>query len=369
MGKAKRQAQLCSSSYDTSGSSDLSDDEHPSLDAGRYQAANMQQGLRTRQFRLSAVRELHEVLAQGWSSAGKCCCCLQKLQAALFDDLLVAVQQPDSRPAVVDAVAALLAVATRVLPQQKRNQLVKLQRSAAVAASRACRKHAEGSGFAAGTGYGADDAEGVVVLGDVPLEVVRGILQAVDPLSLAAASCVCRAWRELAADDGLWQHHLQQAFPGTAQQQRRRFAQQQQQQIASGSATGSGSSRADTCSVHKQFAAAALRHPSVLVPWRSCRVLAGGRLQWAPPGAAAGAAPAVVSKAARRGATLPGPVHVTTAQATSWLMGSSWSQVFTARSNSGSSSQASSAGCSSSDSDGEESHSHGLTRRYTQALQ
>lgn len=48
MGKAKRQAQLCSSSYDTSGSSDLSDDEHPSLDAGRYQAANMQQGLRTR---------------------------------------------------------------------------------------------------------------------------------------------------------------------------------------------------------------------------------------------------------------------------------------------------------------------------------
>ncbi|KAF6256976.1 hypothetical protein COO60DRAFT_1640328 [Scenedesmus sp. NREL 46B-D3] len=321
MGKAKRQAQLCSSSYDTSGSSDLSDDEHPSLDAGRYQAANMQQGLRTRQFRLSAVRELHEVLAQGWSSAGKAsgnwaALLARKLQAALFDDLLVAVQQPDSRPAVVDAVAALLAVARRVLPQQKRNQLVNLQRSAAVAASRACRKHAgaEGSGFAAGTGYGADDAEGVVVLGDVPLEVVRGILQAVDPLSLAAASCVCRAWRELAADDGLWQHHLQQAFPGTAQQQRRRFAQQQQQQIASGSATGSGSSRADTCSVHKQFAAAALRHPSVLVPWRSCRVLAGGRLQWAPPGAAAGAAPAVVSRAARRGATLPGPVHVTTAQ-------------------------------------------------------
>jgi hypothetical protein len=119
MGRAKRQAQLCSSSYDTD-SSEFSDDEQPALDARRYQAADMQQGLQTRcvachsvllswdhntrsrcitvtithcapapvadqqrlsylkhyvyacrQFRLSAVRELHEVLAHGWSSAGK----------------------------------------------------------------------------------------------------------------------------------------------------------------------------------------------------------------------------------------------------------------------------------------------------------
>jgi hypothetical protein len=47
MGKAKRQSQLCSSSYD-SDSSDFSDDEHPALDARRYQAADMQQGLQTR---------------------------------------------------------------------------------------------------------------------------------------------------------------------------------------------------------------------------------------------------------------------------------------------------------------------------------
>jgi hypothetical protein len=47
MGKAKRQAQLCSSSYDTD-SSDYSDDEHPALDARRYQAADLQQGLQTR---------------------------------------------------------------------------------------------------------------------------------------------------------------------------------------------------------------------------------------------------------------------------------------------------------------------------------
>ena len=37
-----------------------------------------------------------------------------------------------------------------------------------------------------------DDDELLVVLGDVPAEVVRGILQALDPLSLAAAACVCR---------------------------------------------------------------------------------------------------------------------------------------------------------------------------------
>lgn len=48
----------------------------------------------------------------------------------------------------------------------------------------------------AGSGVIEDDSEDdhphLVVLGDVPLEVVRRILQALDPLSLAAAACVCR---------------------------------------------------------------------------------------------------------------------------------------------------------------------------------
>uniref|UniRef100_A0A383VJK2 F-box domain-containing protein n=1 Tax=Tetradesmus obliquus TaxID=3088 RepID=A0A383VJK2_TETOB len=379
MGKAKRQAQVCSSSSsssscDSSSSSDFSDDEHPSLDAGRYQAADLQQGLRTRQFRLWAVRELHQVLAQGWSSAGK------KLQAAVLDDLMVAVQQPDSRPAVVEATAALLAVAKRVLPQQKRNQLVKQQRSAAVAASRASRKLADAGPdhecpAAAWCEADDDDDEPLVLLGDVPAEVVRGILQALDPLSLAAAACVCRAWQELATDSSLWQQHLQRIFPGASQQQqhRRRRQQQRQQQHLPGAATGTDSSRvAGMCSLHKQFASAAHRHPSALLPWRSCRVLVGGRLQWMAPGDAAGGAPAAVAKAARRGMILPGPVYVTTAQAVSWLMGSSWSQVFTAGSNSDSSSSSGSDGSSAagsrSESDGEESHTLGGRRAAANAL-
>jgi hypothetical protein len=55
-----------------------------------------------------------------------------------------------SRPDVVEATAALVAAAKRVLPQQKRNQLVKQQRTAAVAASRASRKQA-GAPFEAST--------------------------------------------------------------------------------------------------------------------------------------------------------------------------------------------------------------------------
>ncbi|WIA30841.1 hypothetical protein OEZ86_000899 [Tetradesmus obliquus] len=348
MGKAKRQAHVCSSSSSctSSSSSDFSDDEHPSLDAGRYQAADLQQGLRTRQFRLWAVRELHQVLAQGWSSAGK------KLQSAVFDDLMVAVQQPDSRPAVAEATAALLAVSKRVLPQQKRNQLVKQQRSAAVAASRASRKLADAGPdheCPAAAWVEGDDDEPRVVLGDVPAEVVRGILQALDPLSLAAAACVCRAWQQLATDSSLWQQHLQRIFPGASKQQQRRCQRQQQQQQPPGAG-----------------------HPSALLPWRSCRVLVGGRLQWMAPGAAAGGAPAAVAKAARRGMILPGPVYLTTAQAVSWLMGSSWSQVFAAGSNSGSSSSSSSGGSSaagsSSESGGEESHTLGGRRAAANAL-
>jgi hypothetical protein len=55
-------------------------------------------------------------------------------------------------------------------------------------------------------------------------------------------------------------------------------------------------------------------HPNALVPWRSCRVLVSGQLQWMAPGAVVGGPPAAVSKAARRGVRLPGPVYVTTAQ-------------------------------------------------------
>lgn len=47
-----------------------------------------------------------------------------------------------------------------------------------------------------GDGGGAaesdDDYEGQVVFSDVPMEVVQVILQHLDPISLAAAACVCR---------------------------------------------------------------------------------------------------------------------------------------------------------------------------------
>lgn len=37
-----------------------------------------------------------------------------------------------------------------------------------------------------------EEGEAQVLLSDVPLEVVAVILQSLDPLSLAAAACVCR---------------------------------------------------------------------------------------------------------------------------------------------------------------------------------
>jgi hypothetical protein len=85
------------------------------------------------------------------------------------------------------------------LPQKQRQQLTKLEKQAAVAASRAARKEAAGglpAAAAAEVGPGSDcsdddDGEAQVVFTDVPLEVVSVILQGLDPFSLAAAACVC----------------------------------------------------------------------------------------------------------------------------------------------------------------------------------
>lgn len=52
----------------------------------------------------------------------------------------------------------------------------------------------DGHGEFSEDNYNQDQEEDgeVIVLGDVPLEVVAGILQALDPVSLAAAARVCR---------------------------------------------------------------------------------------------------------------------------------------------------------------------------------
>lgn len=46
------------------------------------------------------------------------------------------------------------------------------------------------------SGESDDDESSAVMLGDVPLEVIQSILQALDPLSLSAAACVCR-WERM----------------------------------------------------------------------------------------------------------------------------------------------------------------------------
>jgi hypothetical protein len=67
----------------------------------------------------------------------RCCCCLQKLQAAVFDDLLVAVQQPDRYAACRQRVANSKASATvkqrwPELPRMPARSLIKHWMSDAV---------------------------------------------------------------------------------------------------------------------------------------------------------------------------------------------------------------------------------------------
>lgn len=85
-----------------------------------------------------------------------------------------------------------------------------------------------------------------------------------DPLTLGRAACVNREWRAAAADEALWVRHC------TAL-------------LGCGTARRSQPQRAH--SSHRQcFAATAAQHPELLLPWRTNRVLLGGRPAWLPPG-------------------------------------------------------------------------------------
>lgn len=201
-----------------------------------------------RSLRHAALLELQEVFNQNlYSSADK------KVQQAIYEDLLLAAQQRDrcvwrpwwvwleeegaassvclsrsgtqtpahphvvlllcpstllppplltpsphnnnSRTHIRQAINVLLSAARRVLPQKQRQQLTQLEKQAAVAASRAARRK-EGAPLCDGdSDVGSEEEEGSssqVVFSDVPLQVLGVILQALDPLSLAAAACVCR---------------------------------------------------------------------------------------------------------------------------------------------------------------------------------
>ena len=60
-----------------------------------------------------------------------------------------------------------------------------------------------------------EDAESEdLVLGELPLEVLRHMFSLLDPLTLGTASCVCSTWHHLSQDEALWKRCLAQVAVG-----------------------------------------------------------------------------------------------------------------------------------------------------------
>ena len=116
------------------------------------------------------------------------------------------------------AQSAVLDAAKRVLPQQRRSQMLAEAKRAGLAAARERRRARghHGTGAGAGDGCSSDeeeDGEDELAFSDVPDEVTRVILASLDPVSLGRAACACRAWREMVLADGqMWSNAVASVF-------------------------------------------------------------------------------------------------------------------------------------------------------------
>ena len=162
--------------------------------------------------------------------------------------------------------------AERRLPQARRQALGREYRAAGVTLARRGRRgRVQAARQIAGDDSGA--AEEPASFDELPMEVTVAVMRYLDPLTLATAACVSRAWRQAASDDWLWQPLLQQAL-GTPRS-------------SSGSTAGDGSGCGGAASVEAagsriRFAQLAAASPgALLLRWKTNRIeLSGGGLCW-----------------------------------------------------------------------------------------
>jgi hypothetical protein len=209
----------------------------------------------------AAAAELASILGSLYSARG-----FSKEARRLAErDAHAAVALCDGSAAALLALRGVARAAERVLPAQRRAALLREHRQRLVALARA-RDDGDGAAAAAPAA-------------DLPPECVAAIFaQLGDPIALARAACVCRAWRATAAADALWAPLLDLAWGGCAGAPPRAAAEAAGAGGAPAAAPAAGWPRA-------RFAALAADAGDWLAPWRCRRVLVAGSVRWATPAA------------------------------------------------------------------------------------
>ncbi|GAQ81746.1 hypothetical protein KFL_000900010 [Klebsormidium nitens] len=182
----------------------LSSDEEE-LEAGlsrrRYEKLHLWGAFERRSDYAEACQELAIILRQAYASASKA------VQVRLYSDTTLALQllgRMDGRKQQRGALA-LVRAAEAVFPRQRKAAAAKEFKSAALESKRRQKKERASSSLEGDEGV-SGSAE------DLPSDALRTVFGSLDAASLATAGCVCRAWREIADDDTLWEAHFAAVF-------------------------------------------------------------------------------------------------------------------------------------------------------------
>ncbi|KAG1660842.1 hypothetical protein FOA52_008953 [Chlamydomonas sp. UWO 241] len=215
--------------------------------------------------------ELAECLTEGYSTTTP-----KAVHQAMFNDVLLAVQTCDGRPACLKAVESLVKAAERVLPQQKRQQVLSEHKRTRVALAKrlraqglGLRTRAEDCGSCEGSGSDGGDVGSQpppLSLECLPLDPLLLLTRHLDPLSLAALACSSVQMRGVALGSDAWHTWAHLIFPSAA------VAAEPTQ------AAGPGHS-----AWHRLFCEQAAANAALVVQWHCRRVLVKGVPQWREP--------------------------------------------------------------------------------------
>lgn len=269
----RRALRRTSSSGDDTSSS--GDEGRGTLSASRYSALELHSALSTWEHNARATRELQSLFQKGYKDADKAA------QAAMYQDLGMALIQAERMGRMGRSLDALLAVALKALPKQKRNAIQTAHKQAAVRQRRTARKGEAAAGCREPDDDGGDGLEDgpdpMPSLHDLPLEVVERIFECMGPVELGRCACVCRCWRDLSRGaEHTWQRLLSVTFAGHRQQPKRA--------AAAGVASQGG---ATAKSAVQRFGEAVQARPQALLRW-SGRALEAGKPVWLSGGPLSG---------------------------------------------------------------------------------